>query len=192
MFFLSATSLALLWSFQCGKSTSYIKEEEEYISSQKSHWRSSEKYNTYGVRLFVEPQNGGSCNWLLCVQHHPFLGDSLWSWRLCRACHWHLCKCVDQVIELNGKALQTFLYFPEKQTEKVLLMYLDPISWSSVSQIQEPKKNPYLKPTSHEYVPYAHHWPLFAAIHFHPLSPTALRTTLAVASHDWPWGSYTS
>lgn len=95
--------------------------------------RASKERNTYGVRLFVESQNGGSCDWLLCIQHHPFLGDSFWSWRLCRACHWHLYKRVDQVIEFNRKALQTFLYFPEEQTNRrgaiyasVLFPFLDP------------------------------------------------------------------
>lgn len=120
----------------------------------------NKEHDTYVVRLFVEPQNGGSCNWLLCIQHHPFLRDSLLRWKLCRACQWHVCKRVDQVIELDRKALQTFLYFPEEQTEDAVFIYvwlLLILGFINTST----KETQYLKPASHEYVPiyiWTHHY----------------------------------
>lgn len=114
--------------------------------------RASKEHDTYGVRLFAESQDGGPCNGPLCVQHHPFLGDSLWSWRLGRAPHWHLHQRVDQVVQFDRKAFQTFLYFPEERTNRRGLIYafffffnlLDPSFYG-----YKPKKSQFLKPTSH-------------------------------------------
>lgn len=46
-----------------------------------------------------------------------FLGKSLRGW-LGKAYGWHLCKSVDQVIQFNWEALQTFFYFPREVEKK--------------------------------------------------------------------------
>lgn len=46
-----------------------------------------------------------------------FLGKSLRGW-FGKAYGWHLCKSVDQVIQFNWEALQTFLYFPREVEKK--------------------------------------------------------------------------
>lgn len=96
-----------------------------------------------------------------------------------------------KLLSLTGKHSKlSFIFLKNKQKRCYLCIWIPFLdSWFHRYKNQ---KNPIPKPTSHEYVPYAHHWPLFAAIHFHPSNPTVLRTTPAVASHDWPWGSYSS
>lgn len=133
--------------------------------------RASTEHNTYRVWLFAESQNGGPCNWPLCVQHHPLLGDRLWGWGLSRAPHWHLHKRVDHVIEFHREALQTFLYFPEGQTNRRDAIYnfffcfhsSTPFLWI---QAQTPLD-------SKAYLTYPHTPPSKCYLHCSTLSPWA-------------------
>lgn len=153
--------------------------------------RASKEHYTYGVRLFAESQNGGSGDWPLCVQHHPFLGDSLWSWRLGRAPHWHLYKRVDQIVEFNRKALQTFLYFPEERTNRrgdihALFFYLLHPSFYGFKS----EKSRILKPTSRTHVQSSH-----CNLHCSTSNPWALLLK-ECSCHNLPqglaWSSYCS